>query len=289
MAIPAALLEGIDHLEPLPVTLQKLVAILSDEDINMQEVADIVEYDAAVAANILKVANSAVYAGRFRIERVRDAVVRLGTTTLLDIAMGGYLRSLKVSAPLYDLTENDFWLHTAAASLAVKALVKEVGNRCIPHLAGIAALVHDIGKLIMVRYLTANVADIHAQVKQTGCSFVEAERALFGCDHAEVGGAMAHKWNFPAQIVQAIEQHHAESPQGDNLTVDAVMVANLTAKSVGAGLGAEGMNLQIDSRAICERVGLTVKGFQRVCAQTAIWLLDFKAKYGIQDQYTQVV
>ncbi len=284
MAIPAKLLDGVDHLEPLPITLQKLVSALQDENIDMREVADIVEYDGAVAANILKVANSSAYAGRVHVKQVRDAVMRLGTTTLLDISMGSYLRSLQVSAPLYDLTENDLWLHSAAASLAVKALIKESGNRRIPAVANIAALVHDIGKLIMVRYLTANVDQIWAQAQQSGCAFVEAERALFGCDHAEVGGAMARKWNFPTQIVDAIEQHHAVSPQGDDLTVDAVMLANLVAKSVGAGLGAEGMNLRIDFYTIRQRVGLTIKGFERVCAQTHSWLADFRKECEIQVQ-----
>ncbi len=284
MAIPAKLLDGVDHLDPLPITLQKLVSALQDENIDMREVADIVEYDGAVAANILKVANSAAYAGRIHVKQVRDAVMRLGTTTLLDISMGSYLRSLQVSAPLYDLTENDLWLHSAAASLAVKALIKESGNRRIPAVANIAALVHDIGKLIMVRYLTANVDQIWAQAQQSGCAFVEAERALFGCDHAEVGGAMARKWNFPTQIVDAIEQHHAVSPQCDDLTVDSVMMANLVAKSVGAGLGAEGMNLRIDFYTIRQRVGLTIKGFERVCAQTASWLTDFRKECELQVQ-----
>lgn len=282
MTIPETLLDGIDHLAPLPVTLQKLVAALHDDDIDMREIADIVEYDGAVAANILKVANSAAYAGRLPVERVHDAVMRLGTITLLDISMGDYLRSLNVSAPLYDLTENDLWLHTTAASLAVKALVKESGNRCIPPVANIAALVHDIGKLIMVRYLTANVDQIHAEVQRSGCAFVEAERTLFGCDHSEVGGAMARKWNFPDQIVRAIEQHHAVSPQGDDFTVDAVMVANLVAKSVGTGLGAEGMNLNTDFSAVGKRIGLTVKGFERVCVHTAFWLDDLKKACGFQ-------
>ena len=95
---------------------------------------------------------------------------------------------------------------------------------------------------------------------------------------------MARKWNFPAQIVNAIEQHHAVSPQGDDLTVDAVMLANLVAKSVGAGLGAEGMNLRIDVYTICQRVGLTLKGFERICAQTSSWLADFRKECDIQAQ-----
>ena len=65
------------------------------------------------------------------------------------------------------------------------------------------ALVHDIGKLVMVRYMKADVSAILALRNERGISFVEAERALFGCDHAEVGAEMARRWGFPVEIVYA--------------------------------------------------------------------------------------
>lgn len=78
MAISDQLLRGIQQLTPLPVTVQRLATALGDEEVSPNKIADIVEYDGAVAANILRVANSATYGGRFRTERIRDAVVRLG-------------------------------------------------------------------------------------------------------------------------------------------------------------------------------------------------------------------
>jgi putative nucleotidyltransferase with HDIG domain len=281
MEIPEKLLEGIDRLEPLPPTVQRLVVALNEEDVDFDEVVSAVEFDAAVASNILRIANSPVYGGRAEIQHIRDAIVRLGTAALLDIVLVGHLRAIKRPAPLYDLSEDDLWLHGAAASLAVKAITREVEGRRIPPASGIAALIHDIGKLIMVRYLEADVSAIVDLSRRERITFVEAERELLSCDHAVIGGAMARKWNFPVEITEAIEQHH-DSPISDPTPMlDAVILANLAAKTAGVGLGAEGLNLRVDADGSRERLGLTLEGFERACAQTVFWLADLKHNFGV--------
>ncbi len=283
MGIPEQVLNGLDHLKPLPITVRRLLTALDQEQVNIKEIVSVAEHDGAVASNILRVANSAAFGGRFRIESMRDAVVRLGTTTLLDIILGDYLRTLKIAAPFYDLTEDDLWLHGATASFAVKAMISEARGPGIPRVAAIAALVHDIGKLIMVRYLRADVATILSICSERQMTFVEAERELFGCDHAQVGGIMARKWNFPEPIIQAIEEHHRVPSTDQGPMLDTVMLANLASKSVGIGLGAAAMNMRIDYSGSRQRLGLTVEGFERACAQTAFWVIELKKSYGIQN------
>jgi putative nucleotidyltransferase with HDIG domain len=273
--IPDQILDGIQHLDPLPTTARRLTTMVGSEKANIQEIAQIVEYDAAIAANVLRVANSAAYAGRYPVERIREAVIRLGTANLLTIAMEGYLKLFKASAPLYDLTEDDLYLHSAAATLMIKAMTAECRNP-IPPAATIAALLHDIGKLIMVRYMKADLSALLALCKEKGITFVDAERQILGCDHAEVGAAMARKWDFPQDIVLAIEQHHQVFPGGNGLVLDAVMLANYAAKSLGIGLGAEGLNMPMDFAGSCKRLGLSIDGFERACAQGAIWLAEQK-------------
>jgi putative nucleotidyltransferase with HDIG domain len=281
MSIPDTILEGIQQLKPLPVTVQRLSAALGDENISVDRIAAIVEYDAAIASNILRVANSAAYAARFRVERIRDAVVRMGTATLLDIVLGQHLKSLRVDAPMYDLTEDDLWLHGAAASLAVQAMEREVRQGTIPQATPIAALVHDIGKLIMVRYLKADVDQILSICREKRTTFTDAEKILFGCDHAEVGAAMARKWGFPEDIKASIEYHHTTPPAEPTPMLDAVMLANLAAKAIGVGLGAEGMNMKVDYSGCRERLGLKLEGFERACAQTALWVDELRKSEGL--------
>jgi hypothetical protein len=130
----------------------------------------------------------------------------------------------------------------------------------------------------MVRYIDVDVSAILTLSETHGMSFVDAERQLFGCDHAEVGAAMARKWLFPEPILTAIERHHQFPVLEPDPILDSVALANLAAKSAGVGLGAEGMNMRIDYGGCRGRIGLTLEGFERACAQTAAWVTELRRK-----------
>ncbi len=283
MAIPDKVLESIDRLEPLPITVQRLLVALNDEDINFSEIAEAIEFDGAITSNILRTANSAAFGGYNQIEHVRDAVVRLGTVTILDIMLMGHFRNTRFGAAHHGPVEDQLWLHGATASLAVKAIVKESRNRKIPEAATISALIHDIGKLILLRYLNYEPAAILAKCQESSLSLVEAERELIGCDHAEVGGAMARKWAFPDPIQVAIELHHDSSPTEENLMLDAVILANLAAKAVVSEAEDAASSMFADGSDSSKRIGLTKAAFERVCTQTQLWQQDLKQSYGIRD------
>ena len=283
MGIPDKILDGIDRLEPLPITVQKLLVALNDAEVDFSEITEAIEFDGAITSNILRTANSAAYGGRVRVEHVRDAVVRLGTVTLLDIMLIGHLRSLRVAAPHYGLSENDLWLHGATASLAVKNLIKETRNRKIPEASTIAALIHDIGKLILVRYLKPDGPDIRRLSREKNISFVEAEKEILGCNHAEVGGAMAHKWLFPKPITAAIEHHHDPVLAEHDLMLDVVVLANLVANTLGAEPRPEAIVLPPDFTGPARRIGLAADGFAGICAQTDVWAQDLKQSYGLRN------
>jgi putative nucleotidyltransferase with HDIG domain len=279
MAIPPDLLQSIERLDPLPLTVQRLVRSLDDPRTSVAQVADLVQHDPAVAASVLRLANSAAFGGWTRTESLREAVLRLGLPRLLEIVLGDSLRRMQGAMPLYDLAEDELWVHSAAAALAARALARECPRAGIGEIAGIAALVHDIGKLVMVRFLKVQVDTILALRDSRGISFVEAEHELFGTDHAEVGGELARRWDFPREVQDAIAQHHRVPLESASPTVDAVVIANLVAKAIGTGIGAEGMDLRVDDRS-AQRLGLDFSGFSRACIQTAIWLKDLRATYG---------
>jgi putative nucleotidyltransferase with HDIG domain len=161
-------------------------------------------------------------------------------------------------------------------------MFREVPGGTIPPAAQIAALVHDIGKLIMVRYLKADPGAVLCLCEAKKLTWVEAERQLFGCDHAEVGGAMARKWSFPEAITLAIERHHDVPVSHPDPMIDAVMLANLAAKSAGLGLGAAGMKMRVDYCGSRERLSLTMQGFERTCAQMAVWVAELRVSEGMK-------
>jgi len=282
MSIPGEILDGIDRLEPLPLTVQKLILVLDDEAVDFREVAQIIEYDGAITANVLRVANSAAFGGLCHIREIRDAAVRLGTVTLLDILLIGHLRALRIRAPQYGLTEDDLWLHGAAASLAAKAIVREARRARVPQVATVAALIHDIGKLIMVRYMKADVPSLFEICQEKNITLVEAERMILECDHAEVGGAMARKWSFPNPVTRAIELHHQPPQPEPDPVLDTVMLANEAAGLVRAELDPDEGDLNPMLTGLCGRLSLKPSAFSRICRNASVWLADLKKSYGIE-------
>ncbi|MEI6668939.1 MAG: HDOD domain-containing protein [Acidobacteriota bacterium] len=281
MAIPPQLIDGIKRLDPLPATLHRLMRALNDEDAGAYVIGEIVQFDSAVVSMLLRVANSVAYGGWVRTESVREAVTRIGKARVVDLIMGDHLKKLQGAAPMYDLSEEDLWLHSTAASLAVRAVGRECPTANLTESAAIAGLVHDVGKLVMVRYLKADVASLLALRDARSITFVQAEREMFGCDHAEVGGEMAKHWGFPPEIQDAIARHHEAPIENSTPLLDAVVVANLAAKSIGAGLGAEGMDMLVDDRCYA-RLKLDFAGFSRVCLATLSGLKDVATAYGVK-------
>jgi putative nucleotidyltransferase with HDIG domain len=273
--LPADIVRGIRELEPFPETARQLVALLNGEDVSLVKVAEIIEYDQAIAASVLRTAGSVAYAGWQAPTTVREAVIRIGTVPLLNLVLGDYMARLRHAAPLYDLTEDDLWAHGAASQLAVEAIAAERPSLKLPPVSFTAALLHDVGKLITGRYLKASVMDVVTRAGNTGKTFVEAERDMFGTDHAEVGAVIAREWQFPEVVLDAIARHHETNVVKPSQVLDAVIVANLVAKTIGVGLGAEGFNFAVDGPS-ARRLRLDYPTFANVCLRVDERLRDLR-------------
>jgi len=279
MAIPPGLLERIGNLAPMPVTAQRLLTVLNDDNVSLAAISKIVEFDEALVSNTLKVANSVYFYRGNQIHDARSAVVRLGTTNIFNLVLGQYLRKLSVPAPLYDLSEDELWVHSTVSSLAAEQVAK-VSPTEVPQIAKVAALVHDVGKLIMVRYFKADFRGVLKLCEEKDMAFVEAERELFGCDHAEVGGAVAREWGFPEEVRDAIERHHQTPLEDSHPVLDTVVISNLVAKTLAAGLGAEGLNFTVDNAAR-RRLQLDFNAFCRICSEVEASMANVRQSFGL--------
>ncbi|HEY3293822.1 MAG TPA: HDOD domain-containing protein [bacterium] len=265
----ADLSNEIDHLEPIPSSQPLLAQALSDPNADMQEFVKVIEYDPALTANALRLANSAYYSPGVAVNTVREAVIRLGAGRILQQSVGRSVRGkLTQSCPGYSLEEDELWRHSVAAAVAADLLPRHAKTSIHP-VAFTAALLHDIGKLVLSRHLNDELKqDIFAVAKQRGISYVEAERAVLGFDHAQVGGVIARRWKFPDALATAIAYHHRPRESSENSALDAVHVANAVAKIIGVGMGSEEMNLLVDSGS-ARAIGLTPASFESLCAAAA--------------------
>ncbi|MEW6746033.1 MAG: HDOD domain-containing protein [Planctomycetota bacterium] len=268
----------IDSLAPMPASALRLARLMLKGDASLVEVADVIKLDEALTANVLRTANSAWAGARAKAATTEEVVVRIGTEQVFKLAIGRtFSRSLQVACPGYELAEDELWRHSVAAALAAEQMGRFAAV-VIPPVAFTAALLHDIGKLLLGRQLgLETVSEIRTVVEREGLCFVDAERRILGTDHAEVGGAIARHWDFPELLVRAIELHHDPSRAPEPL-MDAVHVANAVAKLVGEGLGSEQMNMKVSTEAPV-RLGLSFIDLEALCAGVRSGLADAEAFY----------
>ena len=202
------MLLSIKKLPPFPAAARKVAELLRNDDYSVGEVANVIKYDQAIAANILKICNSAYFGARQRISSIPEAVIYLGQKQLLravETASAG--RIFARGNPGYGIKPKDLWRHSVAVALMSQILSRRLANKENPALYT-AALLHDVGKLILGTFVEGSYRRITEVMAERACSFLEAEEEVLGINHAELGGRIAVYWNFPAEIHDAIAFHH---------------------------------------------------------------------------------
>ena len=269
----------IDELAPMSVSTSRLCELLNNPKSSIADIVQVVELDQALTSNVLRLANSALSGSAIEIDNVKNAIVRLGISRIFSLAVAKQISGNMSQAFVgYELAEKELWRHSVAAALAAGSL-GEFTSKKIPTVAFTAALLHDIGKLLLARHITKDrLEQIYKLCLNENFTYYEAEREVLGTDHAEVGGMIAKYWKFPANITRAIEAHHNVDTDPDTV-LDSVHIANVVAKLNGIGLGSEQMNMKVSTSAH-QRLGLKGAGLEMLCAKVKIELVEAEKLYG---------
>jgi predicted Zn finger-like uncharacterized protein len=229
------ILQKIDDLPPMPQVVMRTQQLLADPNSAVKDVATIIESDQAIAAKVLKVANSAYYGMSGKISTIQHASVLLGYRALAEIiTMVAASSILLGKLPGYGFEAEDLWKH----SLAVALCAKRISQRKAPELeyeSHTAGLIHDVGKIILDEHIAANrsaIDDFMADEQQT---FLNAEKHVLGFDHAEIAGEVCKKWHIPDGIALAITNHHYPSRSGGDKLSYTMHLADYTAVMSGIG------------------------------------------------------
>jgi putative nucleotidyltransferase with HDIG domain len=279
MNVHDLVLGHIRKLRPLPPTALRLAGLLDSPLYSIDECVAVIRYDEALALEILTYANSAFSGASRQISDIRGAVIRLGGGRILKDILAKHLKAfMSGTLSAYGYAETDLWRHSVAAATAVEALGPYLAAP-VSGLAFAAALMHDIGKLVLARAAPRiQMEAIWKKVCDEGCPCELAEKEVVGLSHADVGAEMMAVWKIPEAIERSVRNHHAVCAETDLMT-DCVSVANIVARSIGEGIGDEGMNFGHDSRA-AGRLGLTKDIFEKVCAQTTVRMKEVLSFFG---------
>lgn len=202
------ILLSIKNLPPYPAVANKVAMMLSDENYSVHKVVELVKYDQAIAANILKMSNSAYFGTHQKITSIQDAVIFLGQKNLLRAVQTASAASIySKSKGGYGVKARDLWKHAVAVAIASQVISRKTQGREDESLYT-AALLHDIGKLIIGQYVQDAADKIFDFMQKNGGSFLTAEEVVLGINHAEVGARIAVYWNFHPDLHDAIAYHH---------------------------------------------------------------------------------
>jgi putative nucleotidyltransferase with HDIG domain len=217
--LKAMIIQSIKDLPPMPQVVIKLQQLISDLDSDTSKLAGIIESDQAIAAKVLKMANSAFYGMSGKISSIHQASLLLGYQTLGEIVtMAGAAGILTGNMPGYGYDSQELWQHSLSVAFTAK-MIAEMKNKDVIHEAHTAGLIHDVGKIILDRYVAENKDQIAAYMTQEEKTFLDAERHFFGFDHAEIASEICQTWKIPEKITLAIRCHHQPSmSNGDKLS-----------------------------------------------------------------------
>ena len=181
-----ALVKAAQGLDPLPATVARLASLVVRPDWSLNEAAHLVEFDPALTGRLLRLANSAAMAGLSPVNTARDAIMRVGIGPALAFAAASGLRKeLKRALPEYGLTDGQLWRHSVASALAVEPIARRARTP-VPPECFTAALLHDIGKIVLARFLTPDQLRWLADARDFGgLSSLQAETEVLGVNHAD--------------------------------------------------------------------------------------------------------
>jgi diguanylate cyclase (GGDEF)-like protein/putative nucleotidyltransferase with HDIG domain len=238
-AVERRLRRAIDQLSPLPVlqgTVIEVRALAEDPDASTDAVVAAIERDEAFAANLLRFANSAAVSRPVRARTVRQAVTLAGRRVIARLAVeAATYRFLERVPGTGRASRGQLHVHAiTAATIGVGAAQRAGATVETVHLA---ALLHDVGKLVLPLAFGEEALDEIARLEPAGSGRARLERERLDVDHAHAGALLVESSNIPADIVEPIRFHHGgrSGPESPSREAACVQLANTVAGLITGG------------------------------------------------------
>lgn len=215
---------ALKNLPPFPPAAAKALRLLAEESVSFREISDTLSTDAALSAEVLRLANSALFGPRYGVSNILHALSVVGTRRLT-----GLVLTLSMSKFLQRLGKKDIvrrsWRHNLGCALAAKEFANSFSRDASE--AYNAGLFHDVGRLA---FMTVDPT-FYERFAGSDSDLLEQELAHFGIDHCDAGAWVIEKWQLPEQFAVVARHHH--SPQPENELTMLVNAACVIANRLG--------------------------------------------------------
>jgi len=201
-----SLVGALRDLPSLPRIFAELKTALAQPNISTDRISQIVEQDVALSAKLLQLVNSAFFGLARDVTNVKTAVTCLGITVLHDLVLTlEVFRSFQPDEYVSVEYLEDFHRH---AQLTARIAAGIAQKYKVSPGAVLAALLHDVGKLVIAERTPAHFARVLVQAHDEGKPLYEIEERLTHFSHAEVGAYLLSLWGLPYSLVEAVAHHH---------------------------------------------------------------------------------
>lgn len=264
------LMKEIKNLKPIPAVANRLLAVVDNPDSSMEDIANVIQYDPAITASVLKTCNSAFFGLKNPAESIKDAVNMLGTDQIIELVLlKSGSKALSGKQKGYGMESGDMWRYSVSSAVIAKQVAVKFSLKN-KNTIFTAALVKDIGKTILENHVSDASEEITNLVENKGFSFGEAEKKVFGIDHAELGALIGKMWKFSPKMIKIIRHHHlADEKMIKDKEVTTVYLADCICMMMGQGVGSDGLSYRFKAQAMKE-LGLCPDDVSMIIAEFGI-------------------
>lgn len=214
--------EHLDRLPTLPAVALQVYRLTMDPNSSVEALSQLVEQDPSLSTRILAMVNSSWFGLRARVDSIAHALVVIGRQELAHLAL--MISSEKVFRGLSGDAAQALWRHSARVADIARVLGQRV-NHAEPATLFTAALLHDVGKIVLLSFEGSRLTTLHNQARDLGLPLFELERETWEHDHASLGAALLAHWGLPAGLCASVAEHHGPRPGNGQISRDAALIA----------------------------------------------------------------
>jgi len=203
--------QRVRNLPSLPEVVTKVTELVQNPKSSAAELSTVISHDSGLTSRVLKLVNSAYYGFPKQISSIQHAIMILGFTTIKGLVLSSSIFKIFSSKNnlINSLDYKNFWKHSLLTAIASKKIYKELFYEDDENIFS-AAILHDIGKLILDQYDHDNYTNVMAEVPDHiyANQVLKAEQKHCEVTHPSIGNLVVKGWNLPEVLAEVIKYHH---------------------------------------------------------------------------------